>query len=245
MNRTVELLQTHTSVRRFEATPLTSAVKAQLLTAAHGGSSSNFVQATTIIEVTDPAIRAELATISQSAAYVKQSGAFYMFVADLYRQATVLTRAHQSLTPIQNVEALTVGIVDTAIAGENMAVAAEAMGLGICFIGGIRNDLFRVRDLLGLPQYTVPLFGLTVGVPVSKNAIKPRMPQANTVFTNRYDAVAATDLTAYDQTMATYYANRGTHAQVTDWSTKMRTFFATPRRPDVATFMVSQGFTLS
>ena len=67
-----DLLTQHVSVRDFEATPLSAATKQQLLTAAHAGSSSNFVQATSIIEVQAPALRNELAEISQSAAYVKK-----------------------------------------------------------------------------------------------------------------------------------------------------------------------------
>ena len=69
-------MQHHVSVRDFEPTPLSTTVKQQLIAAAQSGSSSNFVQAFSIIEVTDPVIRDEIATISQSAAYVKQTGTF-------------------------------------------------------------------------------------------------------------------------------------------------------------------------
>ncbi len=39
-----------------------------------------------------------------------------------------------------------------------MAIAAESMDLGICYIGGIRNDLDTVAQRLSLPELTVPLF---------------------------------------------------------------------------------------
>ena len=38
-----------------------------------------------------------------------------------------------------------------------MAIAAESMDLGICYIGGIRNDLDTVAKRLSLPELTVPL----------------------------------------------------------------------------------------
>ena len=97
-----DLLTQHVSVRDFEATPLSAATKQQLLTAAHAGSSSNFVQATSIIEVQAPALRNELAEISQSAAYVKKSGAFFVFVADLYRQVHLLEAAGQPVTNLES-----------------------------------------------------------------------------------------------------------------------------------------------
>lgn len=245
MSSLIEQMQHHVSVRDFEPTPLSTTVKQQLTAAAQSGSSSNFVQAFSIIEVTDLVIRDEIATISQSAAYVKQTGTFYVFVADLYRQATLLEKAGQSLAGIQNMEALLVATVDTAIAAEDMAVAAESLDLGICYIGGIRNDIARVAELLGLPAYTVPLFGLTIGIPKTKNQVKPRLPQVNQVAQNQYDVHQATNLVQYDQQMQNYYANRGTNQQQTDWSTKNTAFFSEVRRPAVASFLKKQGFTLN
>lgn len=245
MEDVIELMKKHTSVRNFADTSLTDEVKEQLIIAAHAGASSNFVQATSIIDVTDPSIRGQLAEISKSAAYVKQSGAFFVFVADLYRQSQILQQQGLDLAGIKNMEALTVAIVDTAIARENLAVAAESLDLGICYIGGIRNDLTTVRDLLNLPKFTVPLFGITVGKPTRKNAVKPRMPLHNNTFKNGYDRQAAQDLSEYQKITQAYYAKRSSHAQETDWIRKMTDFFAEPRRTDVAPFLLEQGFTLN
>ena len=244
MEDVIELMKKHTSVRNFADTSLTDEVKKQLIIAAHAGASSNFVQATSIIDVTDPSIRGQLAEISKSAAYVKQSGAFFVFVADLYRQSQILQQQGLDLAGIKNMEALTVAIVDTAIAGENLAVAAESLDLGICYIGGIRNDLTTVRDLLNLPKFTVPLFGITVGKPTRKNAVKPRMPLHNNTFKNGYDRQAAQDLSEYQKITQAYYAKRSSHAQETDWIRKMTDFFAEPRREEMASFLLEQGFTL-
>lgn len=168
-----------------------------------------------------------------------------MFVADLYRQSQILQQQGLDLAGIKNMEALTVAIVDTAIAGENLAVAAESLDLGICYIGGIRNDLTTVRDLLNLPKFTVPLFGITVGKPTRKNAVKPRMPLHNNTFKNGYDRQVAQDLSEYQKITQAYYAKRSSHAQETDWIRKMTDFFAEPRRTDVAPFLLEQGFTLN
>lgn len=235
----------HTSVRNFSGEPLPEKTKGQLLRAARSGSSSNFVQAFSIIEIKEPALRERLADISNSGAYVKKSGAFYVFVADLYRQAALLEAAGEGTAGIANMEALLVATVDTAIAAQNMVVAAEAMGLGICYIGGIRNQIQEVAQLLELPPYTVPLFGLTIGVPLAKNEPKPRLPLANQVATDRYDKTAFTDLREYDAITASYYAERGSNQQETNWRDKMTAFLAEPRRPEVAAFLRKQGFTLS
>lgn len=243
MSSFVDKMKQHVSVRDFEDTPLSKEIKDNLITAARSGSSSNFVQAFSIIEITDPEIRRKLAELSNSAPYVIKTGTFYVFVADLYRQATMLEAQCLSLEGIQNVEALLVSIVDTTIAAENMAVAAESMELGICYIGGIRNDLNTVAELLDLPPYTVPLFGMSIGVPKSKNHIKPRMPRANQVSKNVYDKAVFTDLSQYDAETKEYYSSRENNQQEVTWSIKNIDFFKEARRKDVGDFIKKQGFT--
>lgn len=244
MNETIKKLTEHVSVRDFKDTPLSLETKQLLLKAARSGSSSHFVQAFSIIEITDKALRAELATISGSAAYVNQTGTFYVFVADLYRQSRLLRAENKSLSGLKNMESLIVGIVDGTIAAQNMVVAAESMDLGVCYIGGIRNDIRKVSQLLNLPEYTMPLFGLTIGVPKSKNQVKPRLLLENQVSENTYPTEQFADLAEYEAFSRAYYDSREGNQQQTSWSEKNIEFFKDIRRPEIAGFLKEQGFTL-
>ena len=53
---------------------------------------------------------------------------------------------------IESTEKFMVALIDAALAAQNAAIAAESMGLGICYIGGIRNKLDEVKDLLKTPE---------------------------------------------------------------------------------------------
>lgn len=177
MNQTIENLIKHVSVRDFKDETISENTKEELVKAAQSGSTSEFVQAFSIIEITDPDLRNQLSDITISSPHVKKADTFYIFVADLNRQATILKQHDQSLDSIKNMESLLVATVDTTIAAQNMAVAAESMGLGICYIGSIRNNIKQVAKLLNLPKYTFPLFGMTIGVPKVLNQTKPRLPK--------------------------------------------------------------------
>lgn len=242
MEDLIDLMTKHTSVRSFKNKKLSTETKNTLITAAQSGASSNFVQAYSIIEVTDSEIRDQIGNISQSAPYVINSGAFYVFVVDYYRHSQLLKKANLSLAGITNMEAVLVGSVDTAIAGQNMALAAESMGLGICYIGGIRNDIGKIAQLLHLPKYTFPLFGMTIGYPLHKNEVKPRLPHKNMSFTNHYNKEKAIDLADYQQITNKYYNTRSSNAQDTDWTKKMQEFLSVARRPDIQAFLQKQGF---
>ena len=69
---------------------------------------------------------------------------------------------------------------------QNTMVAAESLGLGGVYIGGIRLNIEKLTDLLELPEYVIPLVGLSIGYPAEeKNDLKPRLPQSIVMHTNK------------------------------------------------------------
>ncbi|HFE9852310.1 NADPH-dependent oxidoreductase [Enterococcus faecalis] len=245
MNNCIEKIENHVSVRDFKNIPLSPEIRTTLLTAARSASSSHFVQAFSILEITDKVLRAKLSEITESSSYVKKTGTFFVFVADLYRQSNLLIKNNKSLDGLTNMESLIVSIVDTSIAAQNMAIAAESMDLGICYIGGIRNDVRKVSQLLKLPKYTLPLFGLTVGFPASKNRIKPRLLEKNQVSENYYPKEQFVDLSDYEKLSEKYYSSRENNQKQTSWLDSNIDFFETIRRPEIAEFLKEQGLQLN
>lgn len=245
MNSTIENMLQHVSVRDFADKTVTTEQKKELIAAAQHGSTTEFVQAFSIIEITDSKLRSELADITISSPHVKKADTFYVFVADLHRQANILRANNESLDSIKNMEALLLSTVDTTIAAQKMAVAAESMGLGICYIGSIRNNIAQVAKLLQLPDFTIPIFGMTIGVPKSKNQLKPRMAPNNQVSTNSYNETQFNDLSDYDKTVKNYYTNRKTNPANTSWTEKNLDIFKEVHRADVADFLRKQGFSLN
>ena len=78
-----------------------------------------------------------------------------MFCADFNRHLQICPDAQLGLA-----EQLLLGVVDTAMMAQNALTAAESLGLGGVYIGGLRNNIEAVTELLKLPQHVLPLFGL-------------------------------------------------------------------------------------
>ena len=66
---------------------------------------------------------------------------------------------------LEYTETFLMASVDTAIAAQNTVIAAESEGVGCTYIGGIRNNLPKVMELLSIPNGVYPLFGLVMGYP--------------------------------------------------------------------------------
>ena len=121
-------------------------------------------------------------------------------------------------------------------------VALESLGLGGCFIGGLRNDISKADQALGLPQNVYPVLGLAFGHPAFKNEVKPPLPQTITVMENRYVEPNVQELKAYDAVTENYFATRSRSPRKDSWTKGIGGVLERERRPFVLEFLRSKGF---
>ena len=137
-----------------------------------------------------------------------------------------------------------VSVVDASLAAQNAALAAEAMGLGICYVGGLRNDLEKVSELLKIPDKVIPLFGLAVGYPSSVNDQKPRLPFEHVYHENEYqqnNAVYKAQLKQYNEEIQEYYRARTEGERCDTWTGQMAEMLSHPQRMYMHDFVEKQG----
>ncbi|MEF3091937.1 nitroreductase NfsA [Raoultella scottii] len=237
MTPTIELLRSHRSIRHFTDEPISDEQRAAIIASAQGASSSSFLQCTSIIRITDPCLREQLAAMSGGQQHVAQAAEFWLFCADFNRLLQICPDAQLGLA-----EQLLLGAVDTAMLAQNALVAAESLGLGGVYIGGIRNSIEAVTELLQLPQHVLPLFGLCLGWPADNPDVKPRMPAAMLVHENGYQPVDDDVLAQYDEQMAQYYRSRGSNARRDTWSDHIRRTIIKESRPFILDYLHKQGW---
>lgn len=196
---------THRSVRDFVPHALPEGTVEALQLAAASASTSSNLQAWSVVATTDPQGKARLAELCSDQRQIRECGLFLAFVADLHR----ISLAAPDAAILDTAEMGLVAAIDAALAAERLAIAAERLGLGVCYIGALRDRPAEVRELLGMPDLTVGVFGLCVGVPVDPSAGGPRprlAPQAFW-FQDRYDP--SPDVAEYDRRHAEYAAKEG------------------------------------
>jgi len=119
------------------------------------------------------------------------------------------------------------------------------LGLGGVFIGGIRNQIDKVADLLRLPALVYPVFGLCLGYPDQTPEIKPRLPLSVVLKQDRYDDSGDPELiSAYDRVVQTYYRTRSGGTKEMTWSQQMADLLRKEARPHMREFLHKRGFLL-
>ncbi|AEI43044.1 oxygen-insensitive NADPH nitroreductase [Paenibacillus mucilaginosus] len=247
MTDILNALQSHRSIRKFQSTPIPAADLEQILLSAQAASTSSNLQAYSVVTVQEPGRRARLAELAGNQAYIEESPLFLVWLADLNKLRTAV-KFHEDVELQTNTELFLLASIDAALAAQNAAVASEALGYGIVYIGGIRNNPREVSDLLELPPLVYPVFGMSVGVPDQEPDLRPRLPLGAVVHSEVYrQEELETGIRAYDETTREYYAKRkgGPKFGETVWSREVLRRLEPGRlRGHLHGFLSEQGFEL-
>jgi FMN reductase (NADPH) len=220
-NEVLAAIMSHRSIRKFKNEKLTPSQIETIVRAAQMASSSRFMQAYSIIGLTDPALKRELSEITKTP-YIEENGHLFIFCADLKRLTVMGTEQEKQdmRMMLESSVFYQIAVTDTALAAQNAVLAAESLGLGAVILGSVSKDIRRLDQMLALPEYVVPLFGIAVGVPDQQPEINPRLPLEAVYFENRYPSESdlRERIEAYDHDMRHYYQTRSENNRDAGWS---------------------------
>lgn len=242
MNQVIEVMKQHRSIRKFQEKPVEENLIRTILEAAQHASTSNFVQAYSVINVADTSKRAQIAELAGPQPWVAQCPLFLVFCADLKRHDKACGMCGMEMVK-GSTEQFIIATVDAALVAQNTMLAAESLGLGGVYIGGIRNDPQKVCDLLDIPDLVYPVFGMCLGYPAEDPQPKPRLPLDVVLKVDRYtDATEQVQLSSYDQVCCDYYSQRECANRDDNWTQQMSRLMCREMRPHMRAFLESKGF---
>ena len=204
---TLDLIDRRSSTRRFDADRgVDDAQREAVLRAASRAPSAGAMMMYSIIDIREQATLDRLAVLCDDQPMIAQAPWALVFVVDyckwidLFEHIGCFAEAYVARTgrPPRRTPGLgefAIAAQDAVIAAQNAVIAAEAVGLGSCYIGDIVENAEDVRDLLDLPEHTVPLSMLILGVPAKERPATPH-PTVNLVMSERYRRADAATLDA-------------------------------------------------
>jgi len=196
MTETIRQLNARKSVRVFLDREIPREEKDAILNAACQAPTAGNQQLYTILDVTDPAIKARLVETCDHQPFIATAKMVLIFCADCkkwydgFRYAGCQPR-------LPGVGDLLLAVSDANIAAQNAVTAAESLGIGSCYIGDIMENSEEQRALLNLPPYVFPAAMLVFGYPTEqqRERAKPlRADLRHIVHENRYREMDADEL---------------------------------------------------
>lgn len=166
----IETIKNRRSIRKYKDQPVDDETILQIIDCGRLAPSDSNTQPWNFIVVQSEEMRTKVAHVSHEQDWMLGAPVFIVCVADI-RVATTETG------PL-NINEDTPGIgpkqiiLDTAIAGENIVLAAEALGLGTCWVSWYLQD--EIRPVLGIPSDKYVVAVITLGYPDQTPKQRPR-----------------------------------------------------------------------
>jgi nitroreductase len=175
----------HRSIRAYRPDPLPDDVLQAILHAATRASSSGNMQTYSIVVTKDEERRRALWKTHYEQDMILQAPVLLTFLAD-WRRMNRWCRLSDAQPGFDNFLCFLVAFADALIAAQNAALAAEAQGLGICYMGTTLTTTTELIDFFDLPEDVFPATTLVVGVPDEDPELRARLPMDGIVHDEVY-----------------------------------------------------------
>jgi nitroreductase/FMN reductase [NAD(P)H] len=219
--------------RRYRGDPVPEPLVRLLCATALAAPTKSDLQQATILRVANPVKRQAICSLLPGSPWLAKAPELFVFCADGWRLRRMFARREVEF-PNEHLDAFFNAAIDAGIALSAFVSAAELAGLGSCPISQIRDAVSKVDELLGLPDWVVPVAGLALGYPEAKEPLSARLAFAATVHTDRYDVDAVErELEAYD-------ARRGR-----DWSGDKVKQYSKVTRADFGAYVSRKRYRLT
>ncbi len=182
----LETILNHKSIRKYKTDAIAKKVLDKVLEAGSRASTTGNMQVYSIVVTTDERIKEELWGAHFKQDMVKQAPVVMTFCAD-FNRFNKWCRQRNAEPGYDNFLSFYTASIDALLVAQNVAVAAEDYGLGICYLGTTTYMADSIIKILDLPKDVVPVTTLVVGYPDEEPGLTDRLPMEGIVHYEKYN----------------------------------------------------------
>jgi nitroreductase len=187
---TIKTIMNHRSIRKYKTDPIDEKILKQILEAGFRASTTGNMQVYSIIVTKDEAKKKKLWEYHFKQNMVLQAPVILTFCAD-FNRFNQWCRQRKAEPGYDNFLSFTTAAIDALLAAQNVAIAAEAFGLGICYLGTTTYNADKLVDFFGCPEGVVPITTLVVGYPDENPDLVDRLPYEGIIHNEKYKPYTA------------------------------------------------------
>jgi nitroreductase len=191
-----ETMVNRRSIRKYSSKPVEKKLLDEILNKGCRASTTGNMQVYSIIVTRDINKKIELAPLHFNQKMVTEAPVVLTFCADFNRFSR-WCRARKAEPGYDNFLSFFTAAIDALLVAQTVCIAAEAEGLGICYIGTTTYMAHRIIDALDLPRGVVPVTTVTMGWPDEFPEQTDRLPLDAIVHNEVYHDYTEQDISLY------------------------------------------------
>jgi len=155
----------HVSIRKFKNEPISKETLDSVLEGAIRASNTGNMQWYSIVVTTELALKQKLRKECHfNQAMIEEAPVVLTFCADLNR-FNKWCKLNNTEPGYDNFLSFYTASIDATIAAQNACIAAESLGLGICYLGTTNYTAPKIIEILNLPKDVFPVTTVVLGYP--------------------------------------------------------------------------------
>jgi FMN reductase [NAD(P)H] len=205
-NETIKLLHERGSVRSYLDKPIEPEILDAVLKAGIHAPTGGNLQSYSIIKIENKETMGKLAKLCWQD-FIGEAAVDLIFCIDHRRHKRLADIGVAPHTTYHSFRHFWVSFQDTIIAAQNICTAADALGLGSCYIGTILEHFEKIIEMCEIPEGVFPVVLLCLGYPKTKPKVTNKFGLEIMVHDETYADIP-------DENLFVAYTERENHRQL-------------------------------
>jgi len=171
----IEQLLTHRTIRKYKDTDIAEDLIRKILEAGCRASTTGNMQLYSIVIARETEGKKALAPCHFNQPMVVNAPLVLTFCAD-FNRFNKWCKLSGAEPGYDNFLSFVTAAIDALLVAQNVTIAAESEGLGVCYLGTTTYLAAKIIDILKLPKGVVPVTTLTIGWPDENPEQIDRLP---------------------------------------------------------------------
>lgn len=181
----MELLNRHVTIRSFKKQRIDQKLLESILYSGTRASNTGNMQAYSIVVTSIESQKQKLYPLHFNQPAAVNAPVLVTFLAD-FNRFSKWCEFSKAQPGFANFLSFFSAAIDALLVAQNVCIAAENYGLGICYLGTTTYNAREIIEVLGLPLLTFPVTTLAMGYPVDHPELTDRLPLKGVIHYEKY-----------------------------------------------------------
>lgn len=189
----MKLLKDHKTIRKYNEQEISDETLNDILYSGTRASTTGNMQVYSIVLTRDNEMKEKLAPCHFNQPMVKQAPVVLTFCAD-FNRFNKWCQYRKAEPGYDNFLSFFTAAIDALLVAQNVCIAAENKGIGICYLGTTTYMAESIIDILELPRGVVPVTTVTLGYPAENPVQTDRIPLKGIIHYEKYKDYGEEDI---------------------------------------------------
>ncbi|TRX66212.1 NADPH-dependent oxidoreductase [Carboxylicivirga sp. M1479] len=181
----MDIFNNHKTIRKYTDKAIEPQLLNQILEAGVRASTTGNMQVYSVVVTQDDEMKEKLSPCHFNQPMIKQAPVTLTFCAD-FNRFNKWCLQNKAVPGYDNFLSFVTAAIDALLVAQNVCIAAESKGLGICYVGTTTYLADKIIDVLNLPKGVVPITTVTLGYPDENPEQADRLPLEAVVHHETY-----------------------------------------------------------